>query len=344
MPNTPNFNWPTPADTDYVTNGALAMRDLGDGIDTSLVDLKGGTMGQVLAKASNTDLDYVWTTPNPGDVTAVNVTSPLTGGGTGGDVTVGIQDGTTTQKGAVQLEDSTASTSTTKAATPNSVKSAYDLANGAIAKTTVTTAGDIIYRNGSAPTRLGIGTAGQVLTVNSGATAPEWATPSSAGGGMTLLSTTSLSGVTTTVSGISGGYKNLIIFIKDYLVTSDFNCLVFINGDTTGSNYQQYVLRASQGTPAPYSDGSSAGVDISGYALDANGQNYFCAMTINDYANSTTYKTIQSTNIAQDNNGSNKDITLTAAGYWGTTAITSIGVKTTVGTWGAGTIEIYGVK
>ena len=42
-----------------------------------------------------------------------------------------VQDGTTSQKGAVQLEDSHSSTSTTKAATPNSVKSAYDLANTA---------------------------------------------------------------------------------------------------------------------------------------------------------------------------------------------------------------------
>jgi len=42
----------------------------------------------------------------------------------------------------------------------------------------MTTTGDTIYSSsGSTPARLGIGTAGQVLTVNSGATAPEWATP-----------------------------------------------------------------------------------------------------------------------------------------------------------------------
>lgn len=40
-----------------------------------------------------------------------------------------IQDGTTEQKGIVQLEDAVDSTSTSKAATPNSVKTAYDLAN-----------------------------------------------------------------------------------------------------------------------------------------------------------------------------------------------------------------------
>lgn len=42
-----------------------------------------------------------------------------------------VQDGTTSQKGVVQLEDSHSSTSTTKAATPKSVKEAYDLANTA---------------------------------------------------------------------------------------------------------------------------------------------------------------------------------------------------------------------
>jgi hypothetical protein len=42
----------------------------------------------------------------------------------------------------------------------------------------MTTTGDVIYSSsGSTPARLGIGTAGQVLQVNSGATAPEWATP-----------------------------------------------------------------------------------------------------------------------------------------------------------------------
>jgi hypothetical protein len=63
MANTTNFNWETPDDTDLVKDGAAAMRTLGNSIDTSFVDLKGGTTGQLLAKASNTDLDYSWTTP-----------------------------------------------------------------------------------------------------------------------------------------------------------------------------------------------------------------------------------------------------------------------------------------
>lgn len=44
-----------------------------------------------------------------------------------------------------------------------------------------TTAGDIIYYNGANHVRLGIGTANQLLRVNTGATAPEWATVSTGG-------------------------------------------------------------------------------------------------------------------------------------------------------------------
>lgn len=60
MATTTNFGWETPDDTDLVKDGAAAMRTLGNAIDTSMVDLKGGTTGQVLSKASNTDMDFTW--------------------------------------------------------------------------------------------------------------------------------------------------------------------------------------------------------------------------------------------------------------------------------------------
>lgn len=88
MATTTNFGWETPDDTDLVKDGALAMRTLGNSIDTSFVDLKGGTTGQILSKASNTDLDYTWINNDQGDITAVNTNSPLTGGGTTGALTL----------------------------------------------------------------------------------------------------------------------------------------------------------------------------------------------------------------------------------------------------------------
>jgi hypothetical protein len=59
---TPNFGWPVPTSTDLVKDGATAIEALGDGVDASFVDLKGGTTGQVLAKTSGTDLDFTWVT------------------------------------------------------------------------------------------------------------------------------------------------------------------------------------------------------------------------------------------------------------------------------------------
>jgi hypothetical protein len=60
MATTTNFGWTTPNDTDLVKDGAAAIRTLGNGIDTSFLDLKGGTTDQVLAKNSGTDLDFKW--------------------------------------------------------------------------------------------------------------------------------------------------------------------------------------------------------------------------------------------------------------------------------------------
>jgi hypothetical protein len=88
-------------------------------------------------------------------VTSVTATSPLASTG-GTTPAISIQDGTTSQKGAVQLEDSTSSTSTTKAATPNAVKSAYDLADlagtvaaAALPKAGGTMTGDLLLANQS---------------------------------------------------------------------------------------------------------------------------------------------------------------------------------------------------
>jgi len=264
---TTNFGWVMPTSTDLVTDLPADFNVFGQGVDTSMQYLLGGTTGQVLSKTSGTNMAFTWVTPtdqtplttkgdlftyttadarlgvgtngqilsansaqatglewvtpNPGDITAVNVTSPITGGGTSGDVTIAIQDALTTQKGAVQLSDSTSTTSSVLAATPTAVKSAYDLANAATTKATLTTKGDIYAATAaSTPARLGVGTNAQVLTADStAATGMKWATPAGASfntgyaytdGGEATTSTTYVNLTTTTSVTVTTGTKALV--------------------------------------------------------------------------------------------------------------------------------------
>jgi hypothetical protein len=73
-------------------------------------------------------------TGDQGPSGVIAVTAPITNSGTSTSANIGVSAGSTSTAGVLQLTDSTSSTSTTTAATPNAVKTAYDLANSAIPK------------------------------------------------------------------------------------------------------------------------------------------------------------------------------------------------------------------
>jgi hypothetical protein len=138
---TSNFGWQMPTSTDLVTDLPADFEVFGQAVDTSLADLKGGTSGQILAKATNADMDFTWITNDVGDITAVTAGTGISGGGTSGAVTI-----------------------TNSMATEIAAKG--DLIVGT---------GSATFDN------LGVGTNGQVLTADStvSPTGLKWSTPSS---------------------------------------------------------------------------------------------------------------------------------------------------------------------
>ena len=160
-----------PTATDLVTDLPADFEVFGQAVATSMADLLGGTTGQILAKNSATDMDFVWIANDQGDITGItagtgiSVTSP-----TGPVPTVAIDT-------TVTVDKTTAQTLTNKTLTSPALTTPTI--------STATTNGDLLYGTGSgALARLGIGSTAQVLTVAGGV--PSWATPAAGGGGKVL--------------------------------------------------------------------------------------------------------------------------------------------------------------
>ena len=207
----------------------------------------------------------------------------------------------------------------------------------------MTTTGDTIYSSsGSTPARLGIGTAGQVLRVNSGATAPEWATAAS-GGGMTLLSTTTLSSSSTTITTDFTGYLQAYISFENVDLSANDGFLIRPNNSSTG------VFMA-----LAYQVGSAATLTFeNNQEIQFNfGDNLGAAQTVNNAllqinnpASTSTWKSFNYTTVWEGSGGS-KNSYFGGGGIATTSAITSIVCVVNTGgtTFQAGTVKVYGVK
>lgn len=251
MPNTTNYNWATPADSDLVKDGALAIRTLGTAIDT-----------------------------------------------------------------------------TTKNLNPE------------------TTLGDLAYRSSTANvnTRLALGTANQQLRVNSGATAPEWFTPTAAGG-MTLISTlTANNDSSLTFSSIPSTYNNLQLIVQNYRPASETDLVIRFNGDS-GAN--RYAFQPNS-TGNVYSDSALSFDTTRGIIMFANDDTTSSSsgmVNIYDYTNTTTWKFAHAIGISTHKTTTTQFTYCNLVTIYNqTAAISSVTVLANSGNITAGTFSLYGVK
>jgi hypothetical protein len=208
----------------------------------------------------------------------------------------------------------------------------------------MTTTADMIYSSsGSTPERLGIGTVGQVLTVNSGATAPEWAAPAS-GGGLTLINSggTALSGASTSVTSIPNTYKNLHIYIEDYYPAGA--------GANGAVRFNNYVSDYSGGRLKQEGSGGSATPTLGGNnnadriyvieAMAASDNNNFAYFIVPNYASSVVRKVLNGNSCYNDGTYTQN---VSNFGIWYATvaAIDSVQIMTS-STWSGGTVYVYG--
>jgi hypothetical protein len=203
----------------------------------------------------------------------------------------------------------------------------------------VTTKGDLLTYDTTAA-RLGVGSNGTVLTADSAeATGVKWATPSA--GGMTLLSTTTLTGSSVVISSISQAYNSLYIVIRNFLPSVDNRGLNFrFNNDATSN--RTFNIKTYGQTGSSAFSGSEGEIFTS---ADVSVSQSLAIIQIPDYTNTTTWK--MATVLSMNNDYSTTTNVFRANTYVlynQTSAITSLGFMPNGDNLSSGTVLIYGVK
>ena len=209
--------------------------------------------------------------------------------------------------------------------------------------------GDTMYYNGTDYIRLAKGTAAQVLAMNAGATAPEWA--DAAGGMHTQVgSTVTASGQTTVdlTARFDNTYKSYLIQVRS-AVGSDaqnMSVQVLLSGVAQSGNYRFHHRRGQSTTNTSYGESSNSGsfIGLNQYGT-GNASTDSWNMDIRIYnPSSTSLYTLFDWNGVAFRSGQGHMAWISGAAAWMvTTAVTGIRFYGNTGNMAAGQYKVYGI-
>ena len=160
----------------------------------------------------------------------------------------------------------------------------------------------------------------------------------SVGNSLTLLSTTTLSGATTTISAIDQTYNQIygtISGVTNATADGDFRC--YVNNAATGNYY--VGSRLDSGTAAAVAGANDSWRLSANTNLGRTNANNFFSFYMNNYASTTSYK-----NINWSGSWNGDDLFIGTYGHMSNTAITSLVFLNSGGNLSTGTVTLYGVK
>ena len=158
------------------------------------------------------------------------------------------------------------------------------------------------------------------------------------------IATVTASGSTGTVtfSSISGAYTDLILIMNFANSTGAADTRVQFNGDT-GSNYSYTFMVGSGSTASSGRATSGTSIQFSNGSIGSTTTNQTAIMQINNYANTTTYKTALTRNNVVD--GSYAGVNANVGLWRSTSAITSLTFAMSTGNLtSTSTFSLYGIK